>query len=372
MPLAKPSNPTDRIHTAVSGAAVRYGVSVRNPAPVPLLLAALVAAAGTLAAQSVEQSDEPRFRSGVDLINVTATVTDDDGRFVRGLQQSDFTVYDDGVRQDIHYFSSERVPVSLGILLDASGSMTREKMAAARTAIDRFIYELLGPEDELFFAEFASAPALTQRWTTDRAAISRAVRDVSPTGGTAIYDAISTAIPTAETGRHRKKALLVISDGNDTNSEVKVGDLRRQIRESEVLVYALGIDGTSRPAVQQPPFRRPGSIPIPTPFPIPGRPGRPRFPQIFGGGGQWQRVPGERVNADALREITDDTGGRTEIVRGADGLDSATARIADELSRQYTLAYTSARERDGRWHTIKVEVKNRRLTVRARRGYVAS
>jgi VWFA-related protein len=83
-------------------------------------------------------------------------------------------------------------------------------------------------------------------------------------------------------------------------------------------------------------------------------------------------VAGERVNADALREITDDTGGRTEIVRGADGLDSATARIADELSRQYTLAYTSSRERDGRWHDIKVEVKNRRLTVRARRGYMAS
>ena len=333
-----------------------------------LLVAAVVSAIASIAAQSREQSDEPRFRSGVDLINVTATITDGDGRFVSGLQQSDFTVYDDGVRQDINYFSSERVPVSLGILLDASGSMTREKMSAARTAINRFIYELLGPEDELFFAEFANEPSLTQGWTTDRAAISRAVREVSPTGGTAIYDAVATAIPKAETGRHRKKALLVISDGNDTNSDVKVGELRQQIRESEVLVYALGIDGTPRPATQ-PPFRRP---PVPTPFPIPGRPGRPRFPQIFGGGGQWQRVPGERVNADALREITDDTGGRTEIVRGADGLDSATARIADELSRQYTLAYVSTRERDGRWHTIKVEVKNRRLTVRARRGYMAS
>jgi Ca-activated chloride channel family protein len=336
----------------------------------PLLLTVVVLAVVSLAAQSGDQADSPRFKSGVDVINVTATVTDGDGRFVTGLQQSDFTVYDDGLRQDINYFSSERVPVSLGILLDASGSMTREKMSAARSAIDRFIYELLAPEDELFFAEFANQPSLTQGWTTDRAAISRAVRDVSPTGGTAIYDAVSSAIPKAETGRHRKKALLVISDGNDTNSEVKVGALRQQIRESEVLVYALGIDGTPRPATQQPPFRLPG--PIPTPFPVPGRPGRPRFPQIFGGGGQWQRVPGERVTADALREITDDTGGRTEIVRGADGLDSATARIADELSRQYTLAYTSPRERDGRWHSIKVEVKNRRLTVRARRGYTAS
>src|SRR5262245_31473289 len=122
----------------------------------PLLLASAVALAiGTLAAQTGEQADQARFRSGVDLINVTATVTDDDGRFVRGLRQADFKVYDDGVRQDISYFSNERVPVSLGILLDASGSMTREKMSAARTAIDRFIYDLLGPEDELFFAQFA-------------------------------------------------------------------------------------------------------------------------------------------------------------------------------------------------------------------------
>jgi Ca-activated chloride channel family protein len=336
----------------------------------PLLVAAVLAALGTATAQSGQQADEPRFRSSVDLINVTATVTDGDGRFVSGLQQSDFAIYDDGVRQDINYFSAERVPVSLGILLDASGSMTKEKMSAARSAIDRFIYELLGQEDELFFAEFANVPSMTQGWTTDRAAISRAVRDVNPIGGTAIYDAVATAIPKAETGRHRKKAVLVISDGNDTTSEISVDVLRRQIRESEVLVYALGIDGTPRPAAQRRPPRPPGRIP---PFPIPGRPGRPRFPQIFGGGGgQWQRVAGERVNADALREITDDTGGRTEIVRGADGLDSATARIADELSRQYTLAYTSSRERDGRWHDIKVEVKNRRLTVRARRGYMAS
>src|SRR6185436_20147515 len=258
-----------------------------------LLAGAVALAIGTLAAQSAQQADQARFRSGVDLINVTATVTDDDGRFVRGLRQSDFTVYDDGARQDISYFSNERVPVSLGILLDASGSMTREKMSAARTAIDRFIYDLLGPEDELFFAQFANVPALTQRWTTDRALISSAVRDVVPTGGTAIYDAIATAIPTAETGRHRKKALLVISDGNDTMSEVKAGALRQQIRQSEVLVYALGIDGTSRHAVQQPPFRVPGPI-QPGPFPVPRRPWRPSFPQIFGGTGEWQRVPGER------------------------------------------------------------------------------
>jgi hypothetical protein len=119
-------------------------------------------------------------------------------------------------------------------------------------------------------------------------------------------------------------------------------------------------------------------IPLPIPFPFPGgRRPEPRFPPIGGGSGggggtTYSSTPGDRVNADALRLITDDTGGRTEIVRGSSGLGPATARIADELSKQYYMGYVSTAERDGRWHSIRVEVRDRRLTVRARRGYTAS
>ena len=95
------------------------------------------------------------------------------------------------------------------------------------------------------------------------------------------------------------------------------------------------------------------------------------FPQSTGGIFT-RNTNGERVNAGALHQMTDDTGGRTEIVRGFDGLDAATARIADELSKQYSLGYSNGGEKDGRWHAIRVEVRDRRLTVRARRGYVAS
>jgi Ca-activated chloride channel family protein len=329
-----------------------------------LTMAALVAAAVSTAAQS---SDAFRFRSGVELINVTATVTDDDGRFVSGLQKEDFTVYEDGERQEVTHFSNERVPVSLGILLDASGSMTPDKMSSARAAIDRFIYDLLGEQDELFFLEFANRPRLTQQWTTDRRALSRAVSRVNPAGGTALFDAVAEALPFADAGQNRKKALLVISDGNDTNSTIEARELRQLIRESEVMVYALGVDSTSRSNGTT--IRPPVQIPLPIPFPFPGgrRPGT--RPQI---GGTWSRGGGERVNADALRQITDDTGGRTEIVRGFDNLDAATARIADELSKQYYLGYASSGENDGRWHAIRVEVRDRRLNVRARRGYVAS
>ena len=335
----------------------------------PSLLLTLAAIAIAVVSTAAQSPDPFRFRSGVELINVTATVTDDNGRFVSGLQKDDFTIYEDGARQEVTHFSNERVPVSLGILLDASGSMTPDKMSAARAAIDRFIFELLGEQDELFFVEFANAPRITQQWTHDRRAISRAVARVNPNGGTAMYDAVAESLPFASAGQNRKKALLVISDGNDTNSNVGVSELRQLIRESEVLVYALGVDGTSRNngrTIVRPPVQ----LPIPIPFPFPGRRPQTTRPQV---GGTWSGSnASDRVNADALRQITDDTGGRTEIVRGFDGLEAATMRIADELSKQYYLGYSSTGAKDGRWHAIRVDVRDRRLNVRARRGYVAS
>jgi VWFA-related protein len=352
-------------------------------APLVRVFVTVVAAAAAVIGVRAAPQDGFRFKSGVELINVTATVTDESGRFVSGLRQEDFDVYEDGVLQDISHFSAERVPVSLGISLDTSGSMTPDKMSSARGAIDRFVFDLLGPEDELFFQQFAASPAIVQEWTTDRKAISRAAARADASGGTALYDAVAQAVPYADNGMNRKKALLVITDGNDTNSRTSASEVRQIIRESEVLVYALGVDGTESTTRYSPPT----SGPLPIPFP--GRGGRPGgrfpggiripFPQIrIGGSGQrpgggiWSRNGGERVNADALRQITDDTGGRTEIVRGFGDLDGATARIADELSRQYYIGYSSSGKKDGRWHTIRVEVRNRRVTVRARRGYVAS
>lgn len=354
--------------------------SLRRPRWVLQLLAILVATIGGLA----HAQDGFRFKSGVDLIDVTATVSDEDGRFVPSLMKDDFTVYENGHRQEISHFSAERTPVSLGILLDTSGSMTPDKMSAARSAIDRFIYDLLDKDDELFFMEFASQARVLQAWTTDRAAISQAVSRVDPVGGTAIYDAIAKALPMAAAGKHKKKALLVISDGNDTSSWISVAALRQQIRASEVLVYALGVDGAVRNEsgsgrTHQPPpiIGIPGGNPFPRPrgpihFPqFIGQGGRGGGGRRGGNGGSWTRSSGERVNPEALREVTDDTGGRTEIVHGFGDLQAATARLADELSKQYSLAYSSTEDHDGRWHAIRVEVRDRRYTVRARKGYTA-
>jgi VWFA-related protein len=325
-----------------------------------------------------------RFKSGVELINVTVSVTDRSGRFVTGLTQDDFVVYEDDKPVEVTHFTAERTPVSLGIVLDSSGSMAGEKIESARAAIFNFLQALPDPNDEFFMYRFTADPELVHDWTDDRDAIARSLRRVNPAGGTAMYDALAEAVPMAQGGQNRKKAIVLISDGNDTNSRLAVDEVRQLVRETEVLVYAIGIDGQgestiiTRPA---PPVMRP---PPPAPFPVPGGRGGGRIPFPFPGRGGSGRGGGgggvvrgtvstdDRVNVAALREITDDSGGRTEIVRDPRDLDPATAGIADELSRQYYLGYPSPGHRDGRWHNIRVELRDRSLRVRARRGYVAT
>lgn len=331
---------------------------------VPLVAALLVTPLGA--------QEGFRFRSTTELINVTATVTDASGRFAPGLRRDDFVVREDGVRQEISHFSSERVPVSLGIVLDVSGSMSGEKYRAAERALNRFLYDLLAPEDEVFILGFSDQADLVSGWTTDRRQLANALARIRPRGGTALYDAVAEAVPMAQTGRHKKKAVVVISDGNDTDSRTDSASLQSLIRETEVLVYAIGIDGAggsgggggvtwpSQPRIQLP-FPFPGSRGGPW-----GRP-QPRYPTGSGTG----RGGGDRVNVDVLRTITDDSGGRTEVVRDTNDLDPATASIADELSRQYSLGYVPPRAKDGRWHAIDVTVAGGRHQVRARRGYLA-
>ena len=353
---------------------------------VPILVAVTLAATSAQEPQN-QDGQSFRFKSGVELINVTATVSDGRGHFVSGLGREDFRVYEDGEPREITHFTSERVPVSLGIVLDTSGSMEGEKMLAARQALQRFLFDLLGPDDEFFLYRFDSRPERVSGWTTDRQGLAAELRRIQPRGATTLYDAIAEAVPLAATGRHRKKALLIISDGNDTSSFTRISELKRMIRETEVLVYAIGIDAmTSRTQ----PYRRPWFSqtlgqrrPIPFPFPIPGTGPRlpprgptipPRYPPTgpappSGMGGSRGDEP---VNVAVLREITDTSGGRTEVIYQPRDLDPATVSIADELSKQYFLGYPARGMKDGKWHTIRVEVTNPTYVVRARRGYVAT
>ena len=188
-----------------------------------------------------------------------------------------------------------------------------------------------------------------------------------------MYDAVAEAVPLADTGHNCKKAIVVISDGNDNRSQTSVSELKHMIHNSEVLIYAIGIDGGEEQQ-QDPPGMFCGCWRIFIPFP-----GAPRQPGAWpGGGGQGtDALAGcaegdEHVNESVLREITDDSGGCTDIYRDrsrSGSGDDGDRRRADEAVFP---GYPAAAKKDGQWHTIRVEVKSGRYQVRARRGYVAS
>ncbi len=319
-----------------------------------------------------------RFRTNVELISVSATVTDMSGRFVPGLTREDFRLYQDGQLQTITHFSSDRVPVSLGIAIDTSGSMEGDKWQSAVKAVERLL-DLLRTDDEVFLYRFSSDPELLHDWTHDHGRIRRALDDIEPEGGTALHDAVAQAVRRAQAGRQRKKTVLVISDGHDTSSDLDLTGLRHFIRQTEVMVYSIAIGGGAERAAGNPYWLPPPRRPIPIPFPIPGRrpPGRPprwkqwQWPPTPASVGGSQRTSHQNVNIGVLREITDDTGGRTEVVRSPRDLKPAAVSIANELSQQYFLGYPGAGNKDGGWHSIRVETRGG-LRVRARKGYTAT
>jgi len=354
-------------------------------------LAGLIAIAGVCGWATLEGTAAPQspagqtfsFRTNVNSVNVAVTVTDANGRFVPNLRAEDFIVLEDGKPQAVQQFDSERVPVSLGLALDTSGSMAGPKIQAAQAALRRFLFDLLDPTDEVFFYRFDSKPELVQSWTTDRSAIANALGSIRPNGGTAIYDTVAEAIPMTQAGTLRKKALLLISDGQDMNSHMHLDQVRQLIRESEVLVYAVGIEDEGRLSSSSAPATSTSANPrgsVPTPSPFPGRavasaPATSSSPSTSssgsskgcGGSGNSK----DRIGAETLHQLTDDSGGRTEIICTQKDLDPATAGIADELRRQYFLAYTSSVPKDGRWHTIEVQLKKGGYHVRSRRGFIA-
>jgi len=306
-----------------------------------LCVLALVAGAATLLAQPPQRpspsatappplKDDRPFESGIEITSVTATVTDKEGHLIHDLPRDAFEVYEDGTRQTITQFTRERVPIGLGVLLDISDSMYGQRIQDARAAVDRFLFELLDPADEFFLMAFNHAPRPLTGWTREQAEVRRALAGVRPSGGTAIYDTIVSALPLVERRNRQRAALLVISDGADTASNASMREVRSALLRSDAFVYAIAIDSPERQPINT------------------------------------------RVNPEALREITSESGGRTEIVQSSTDLQEATARIAEELNSQYLLGFSSARGADGQYHSLRVRVTGAEYRVRARNGYVAT
>src|SRR5579862_4552924 len=158
-----------------------------------------------------------QLKVDVALVNVVATITDQSGRYVSDLSQDDLDVYEDGQLQKISHFSQANdLPVSIGVLLDTSGSMER-KIGTATTAVERFIRSIQ-KDDDIFLMTFANRPDLRQDFTDDRERLARALRRVTVGGGTALYDALDQGLRKIKQGKHDKRAILLITDGEDTSS----------------------------------------------------------------------------------------------------------------------------------------------------------
>ena len=280
---------------------------------------------------------------------VTVTVTDQNGGYIPGLQSSDFVLYEGDVRQEITYFNTgENEPVSLGLIVDSSGSM-RNKIEHARHALRRFVSSVKR-QDEVFLEEFNVQPHLLQDFTDSRVLLSQGIGMLRPSGGTSLYDAILDGLRRIKRGKHRKKALIVITDGMDTASLSSLKQTINVSRRSGVLIYTIGIGNPQRRYA-----RGGGGFSI-GPFGI-----------VVGGND-------ERVDSKTLHRISQETGGRhfllntMDVVGSSAVLDAATQTILRELRFQYSIGYASSNG-GNRYRSVRVETNRADVVVRTQKGY---
>jgi VWFA-related protein len=296
---------------------------------VRIVLGAIVLSALAGAGLAAQDRDA-RFRSGVNLVSVTATVVDREGNLVAGLPAEAFEIFEEGERQTITQFTNERVPVSLAVLLDVSDSMFGQRLVDARAAVERFLFVLLDKSDEFSVVAFNHQPHALTNWTQTADVVKAAMATLKPFGSTALYDAVLSALPMMNTRTKQRASVLIISDGADTASDAALREVRSALVRSDAFVYAIAIDPPAKRAIN------------------------------------------ETVNVSALNEITGGSGGNTELVHQTTDLVAATARIAEELNSQYVLGYYSKLPLDGSYRSIRVRAVNPDYRVRARRGYIAS
>jgi VWFA-related protein len=331
----------------------------------------------------------------VKLVTLVATVTDSAGRHIPDLKPEDFIVTEDGSTQNVTLLEqSFDVPVSMGVVLDTSTSM-ESKISTATSSIDRFL-QTLEPDDDIFLMSFASGVRLEQDFTSDRKKLSSSLRRVRLSNGTALYDAVEKSLRKVHEGHHEKKAILLVTDGEDNASLFSLEEALRNVRASEVLVYCLGISPgafggvTTRSPYPQPgqggpTIGSPGGVPnggrtngsvITLPggiqIPMPG-PARRQFPSSYPGsqGGNL-----DSVDMSVLNSIASASGGKAWLitsnsVNGSNSqLDNALDEISAELRSQYTIGYHPTHSlNDGKWHRVDVQMKNSRYTVRSRKEY---
>lgn len=294
-----------------------------------------------LASKSPQENPQKDFKIGVnvDLVVVHTSVVDKIGQFVSGLKKESFKVFEDGVNQNIVSFSQEDVPVSLGIVIDTSGSM-RDKFDNVIKAALAFI-RASNPNDEEFLIGFNDQTELIEDYTNDIDSISDDLNNTVVTGGTALWDAIYLSVQKAQKGSKPKKAVIVITDGEDKDSYYKLDEMVAKVQESDVQVYSIGLLNA-----------------------VPDK-------GLFG---HWTKTEPEKAH-DALQRISDETGAKAFFPKDISEIHSIVSQIAFELRNQYSIGYFSSNAaRDGTWRRIKVALDapaTAALRVRNRLGYFA-
>jgi len=281
--------------------------------------------------QRIQKGKPLTTQTEMTLVNVT--VTDPYSRLVTGLEQENFRVFEDGVEQEIVRFSSEDVPVSIGVIFDMSNSMS-DKIDKSRLAAVQF-FRTANPQDEFFLVDFNDRAQLVSPFTASVEELQNRLMFTSAHGMTALLDGIYLGLSQMKGAHNTKKALLIISDGGDNHSRYTETDIRKFVQEADVQIYAIGLfDPDGGPTVE------------------------------------------EREGPGLLGDLTLMTGGRTFAVHGLNDLPDIATKISMELRNQYVLGYKPANHlHDGKWRKIKVKLRPPKglppLNVFARTGYFA-
>jgi Ca-activated chloride channel homolog len=286
---------------------------------------AVVSAAGLVAAQ------EQRFRGGVDLVSLNVTVMEGT-KYVADLEETDFELYEDGARQSISFFSRVQQPIALAILLDTSASMN-ERLSTAQEAAIGFARRMR-KEDVIEVIDFDSQVRVLQSFTSDAAALEKAIRSTDVNGSTSLYNAIYISlkelkkVKASSSEDIRRQAIVVLSDGDDTSSLVPYEEVLDLAKRSETAIYAIGLRpvGAYRTEFKEAEF--------------------------------------------VLKQLSQETGGRAYFVTSVGELPKIYEQISEELANQYSLAYSSRNPmRNGAWRRIVVRVAKPGLVARTRQGY---
>jgi VWFA-related protein len=279
-------------------------------------------------------SRAPAFRAGVDVVSLNVTVIDSANRYVTDLERSDFSVFEDGVNQDVTFFNRRQQPIALSLLLDSSASMA-DQLTTLQASATNFVHRLK-PNDLAQIIDFDSRVEIRQGFTTNQAELEAAIHQMAAGGSTSLFNAIYIALRELRKVRAvseeevRRQALIVFTDGEDTSSLVAFEEVLDLAKRSETAIYTIALRGADVGA------------------------------------------KGLREAEFVLRSLAQETGGRAFFPARIDDLAGVYGEIANELSSQYTLGYISQNtKRDGAWRRLAVRVSRPNLVPRAKRGYYA-